>query len=95
MPPIKVNEIPENAPAIAEKNTTEVPTEQLEALILQNQTLKTELGQLVGLFQHFTGLLNGKNVASLMFTLPKLINDPGIKEQIDLVLPIIEKYQAN
>lgn len=66
---------------------------ELNELIDQNITMKTEIGQLVSLFKNFEGLINGKaNTYSLMLSLPKLISNPEIGQQISTIQPIIEKY---
>lgn len=70
-----------------------VSSSELNDLIDQNITMKTEIGLLVGLFKNFEGLISGKtNITSLMLTLPKLIGNPAISAQIDAIQPIIEKY---
>lgn len=69
---------------------------ELNELIEQNITMKTEIGQLVSLFKIFEGLISGKsNVASLVMLLPKLMNNPEIGKQIEEIQPIIEKYTEN
>lgn len=66
---------------------------QLNDLIDQNITMKTEIGQLVGLFKNFEGLINGKSsIPSLMMKLPGLISNPDIANQVAAIAPIIEKY---
>ncbi len=74
-------------------NVVTVDKDQLEELMDQNITMKTEIGQLVSLFQIFEGLISGKSsVTSLMLLLPKLMNNPEIGKQIADIHPIIEKY---
>ena len=70
-----------------------VDEKQLNELMDQNITMKTEIGLLVGLFKNFEGLISGKaNIMSLTMILPKLIGNPEISAQIDAIQPIIEKY---
>lgn len=70
-----------------------VDEKQLNELMDQNITMKTEIGLLVGLFKNFEGLISGKaNIMSLTIMLPKLIGNPEISAQIDAIQPIIEKY---
>ena len=71
-----------------------VEATQLEALITQNETLKTEVGKLITLFVRFESLISGKNLSSLVFQLPKLINDPEVKNLLGEISPIVEKYTA-
>jgi hypothetical protein len=70
-----------------------VDENQLNELMDQNVTMKTEIGLLVGLFKNFEGLISGKaNIMSLTMMLPKLIGNPEISAQIEAIQPIIEKY---
>ncbi|WP_113636082.1 hypothetical protein [Nubsella zeaxanthinifaciens] len=70
-----------------------VDEKQLNELMDQNITMKTEIGLLVGLFKNFEGLISGKaNIMSLTMMLPKLIGNPKISAQIEAIQPIIEKY---
>lgn len=90
LPSAEINAM--NVFAILFPSSDIVDKAQLTQLITQNATMKTEIGQLVGLFKNFEGLITGKSITSLMLTLPKLINNPVISEQIALVEPIIKKY---
>lgn len=70
-----------------------VKKDELAELVEQNMAMKTEIGQLIGLFKNFEGLLSGKTGAmGLIALIPKLINSPEIKNQIEAIYPIIEKY---
>ena len=70
-----------------------VNSAELNELLDQNVTMKTEIGQLVGLFKNFEGLISGKGgMGSLMLTIPKLLNNPQVNAQIAAIQPILEKY---
>jgi len=73
----------------------EIDEKQLHALIDQNKSLKTDIGELIGLFQIFTPLLSGKGMMGLMAAIPKLINDPAIAGKVESLMPIIDKYSVN
>lgn len=85
----------ENTVIAESSNLVEVDKDQLKALVEQNQTMKTEIGQMVGLFQVFAPLLSGKGVIGLMGAIPKLINDPNIAAKVSELMPIIDKYTVN
>ena len=78
---------------VFDENTVFVDVTELNNLVEQNHTLKDEVGKLVGLFQHFTGLFTGSNIMAIAMKIPSLIKDAGIKAQVENVLPIIEKYK--
>ena len=95
----KIKETPTNPENEVKEIETEilpdlvtVAAADIEALINQNLTMKTEIGQLVSLFKNFEGLISGKGIGSLMMSLPKLINNPEVGAQISAIAPIIEKY---
>lgn len=71
-----------------------VEAAQLDALIAQNLLLKTEVGKLITLFTQFESLISGKNLSTLVFQLPKLINNPEVKTMLDEIAPIVHKYTA-
>lgn len=75
-----------------EENTVFVDATELNDLVQQNRDLKIEVGKMVGLFQHFTGLFTGSNIMAIAMKIPSLIKDAAIKDQVAQVLPIIEKY---
>ena len=70
-----------------------VEKSDLDVLMAQNLAMKTEIGQLIGLFKNFEGLLSGKGgPLALVSLIPKLLNSPEIRQQIEQIYPIIEKY---
>lgn len=88
------------------KNTTENPEkevslnvlvnrENLKMLMEQNQQLKKDLGALVSVFQLFVPMFSGKtSVLSLAPTIMKMINNKEVSENIQHIIPIIEKYNG-
>lgn len=79
-------------PAIPE-NMVMVPEDQLKALIAQNQQLKSDIGQLVGVLQGFSTLFSGKtSLAGLIPVITKLLNDKSKLEAMSGIVPIIDKY---
>ena len=85
---------PENI-VLAKPDLIEVDKKQLNALMEQNKSMKTDIGELVGLFQIFTPLLSGKGMIGLMSAIPKLISDPAITQKVESLMPIIDKYPVN
>ncbi|WP_316828090.1 hypothetical protein [Pedobacter miscanthi] len=91
---ILTNDNPENA-VLVESDLVEVSKTQLNELIEQNKSMKTDIGELVGLFQIFTPILSGKGIIGLMAAIPTLVSDPTITGKVNSLMPIIEKYSVN
>jgi len=91
---ILTDDNPENT-VLVESDLVEVSKTQLNELIEQNKSMKTDIGELVGLFQIFTPLLSGKGMIGLMVAIPKLISDPAITQKVESLMPIIDKYSVN
>ncbi len=72
-----------------------VSANQLQKLIDQNKQLKSDLGALVSVFQMFLPMFSGKTSAlSLIPTITKMINNKEVGENIQTIIPIIEKYNG-
>lgn len=95
-PPVEIDENGVTAEPFAtpldDENRVSVERNQLHLLIEQNKNMKTEIGQLVGLFQFFMPLVNGGNAITLAMQIPKLLGNKEIAAQVQAVAPIIEKY---
>ena len=75
--------------------TTLVNTVGINQLLAQHGLYKIEIATMVNVFQMFAGLFDpDASMISQIATIPKLLKDPHLKEQIRAITPIIEKYTA-
>lgn len=70
-----------------------VSASQLQTLITQNKELKQDLTALINVFQMFVPMFSGKSSAMILVpTIMKMINNKEVGENIQHIIPIIEKY---
>lgn len=102
---INQNLMDENQPKTDENELSEavyidtkvlVDKSQLQALIAQNQELRTDATAMANLFKVFSGLFTGKvSVMSIIPAITKIMNDKKQLEKLSTIIPIIEKYTEN
>ena len=72
-----------------------VDQDQLNQLIEQNLLQKEEIAKLCNVFTRFEGLFSGKGISSAVTVILKLLKDDSVKEAVEELLPIIQKYTSD